>query len=107
MAGSSDQRTTRRFALKLPLSVRTANGSSAEVAAETEDVSSRGVYFYLEGEVQEGSVIEFTLTLPQEITLTQGIRVKCTGRVIRVDGAGMAGQVGIAAAIEKYDFLSE
>src|SRR5579872_750945 len=101
---NNEQRATRRFALKLPLTVKTPKGP-AEVVAETEDVSARGVFFYLDGNVQEGSTIEFTLTLPAEVTLTEGIRVKCVGRVVRVDNEQDGSQVGIAAAIEQYDFL--
>lgn len=104
--GSSEQRTTRRFALKLPVTVKYPAGAG-EHASETEDVSAHGVFFYMDSEVEEGSTIEFTLTLPAEVTLTEGIRVKCTGRVVRVDNEGDGSQVGIAAAIEQYDFLGD
>ena len=81
------------------------NGSG-EAAAETKDVSARGVFFYLDSEVAEGSPIEFTLTLPPEITLTESIRVRCTGKVVRVDQNANS-QVGIAAAIDQYDFVTD
>ena len=103
---NNEQRSTRRFALKLPLTVKTPAGP-VEVTAETEDVSARGVFFYLDGNIKEGSTIEFTLTLPQEVTLTEGIRVKCVGKVVRVDSETDGTQLGIAAAIEQYDFLGE
>ena len=98
----AEQRTTRRFTLKLPLTV---NVSDSALASQTKDVSARGVFFYLNSDVREGSPIEFTLTLPPEITLTESIRVRCLGKVVRVDGEGE--QMGIAAAIEQYEFLSE
>lgn len=98
-------RNTRRFSLKLPLTVKFSNGEG-ETAAQTKDVSARGVFFYLDSKVAEGSPIEFTLTLPPEITLTESIRVKCTGKVVRVQNDPNA-QVGIAAAIDQYDFVSE
>jgi hypothetical protein len=103
----SDLRNTRRFSLKLPLSVKFAEGQVQTVTAQTKDVSARGVFFYLNSDVAEGSPIEFTLTLPPEITLTESIRVHCTGKVVRVDQAGPGTQVGIAAAIDQYDFVSE
>lgn len=105
--GNSEQRTTRRFALKLPLTVKAQAAGAGEIAAETEDVSARGVFFYMDSSVQQGSMIEFTLTLPAEVTLTEGIRVRCQGRVVRVDHDTDGGQVGIAAAIEQYDFLGD
>ena len=103
---SSDMRNTRRFSLKLPLTVKFSNGTG-EAAAETKDVSARGVFFYLDSKVAEGSPIEFTLTLPPEITLTESIRVRCTGKVVRVDQDSPNSQVGIAAAIDQYDFVTE
>jgi hypothetical protein len=103
---SANQRNTRRFALNLPLTVRTSEGSEATLAA-TKDVSSRGVFFYVDADVAEGSAIEFTLTLPPEITLTECIKVHCTGKVVRVDSSDKSSKVGIAAAIEQYDIISE
>lgn len=103
---TANQRNTRRFALNLPLTVRVAEGSDATLAA-TKDVSARGVFFYLDTDVAEGSPIEFTLTLPPEITLTERIKVHCVGKVVRVDSKGGDSKVGIAAAIEQYDIISE
>jgi len=104
--GNNEQRATRRFALKLPITVK-PDPAAGDQPAETEDVSARGVYFYLDSAPTEGSTIDFTLTLPAEITLTEGIRVRCVGRVVRVDSNTPGGQVGIAAAIEQYDFLGD
>ena len=101
----SEQRTTRRFTLKLPLTIKLPKGS-VDVDAETNDVSARGVFFYFDENMAEGSPIEFTLTLPPEITLTESIRVRCLGKVVRVDKQEND-KVGIAAAIDQYDFLAD
>ena len=101
----ADQRSTRRFSLKLPLTVKLPQGETHSVAAQTKDVSARGVFFYLDSEVTEGSPIEFTLTLPPEITLTESIKVHCLGKVVRIDKNAKESQVGIAAAIHQYEFL--
>jgi hypothetical protein len=106
MTTSANQRNTRRFSLNLPLTVRTSEGSEATLAA-TRDVSAQGVFFYLDADVAEGSPIEFTLTLPPEITLTERIKVHCTGKVVRVHPKDKNSKVGIAAAIEQYDIISE
>src|SRR5262245_63468655 len=102
----NEQRNTRRFSLKLPLSIKLDSGSLPMIASQTKDVSARGVFFYLNSEVTKGSPIEFTLTLPPEITLTESIRVRCKGKVVRVDQSN-GPQIGIAAAIDQYDFLNE
>ncbi|HMK30836.1 MAG TPA: PilZ domain-containing protein [Terriglobales bacterium] len=99
-----EQRATRRFALRLPLTVKFAHGEEKE--AQTRDVSARGISFFIDNTVAEGSPIEFTLTLPPEITLTESIRVHCKGRVVRVEQQA-PGRVGIAAVIERYEFLSD
>lgn len=101
----AEQRTSRRFALKLPVSIRCEDGKMIEVPAETRDVSAQGVFFYTGSRLSEGSKVEFTLTLPPEITLTDSIRVRCRGRVVRIDDERQ--QNGIAAIIEQYDFVPE
>ncbi len=101
-----EKRAARRFALRVPVTVDTDRASSGEVA-QIRDVSARGISFYLESAVAQGSPIGFTLTLPPEITLTESIRVQCKGRVVRVDEGGEDGKLAVAAVIEEYEFLSE
>jgi PilZ domain len=76
-----------------------------EVAGHTRDVSSRGVFMYLETDIRVGAAIEFIMTLPPEITLADPIRVRCTGRVLRIDKTGH--EQGVAVAIDKYDFVTQ
>jgi hypothetical protein len=101
-----EKRATRRFSLRLPVSIRFTNGGVQEFSAETRDVSARGVFFYIDKRLAEGSAIEFTLTLPPEITLTESIRVRCKGRVIRVEESAEE-RVGVGAVIDQYDFVAE
>ncbi|HVM92187.1 MAG TPA: PilZ domain-containing protein [Terriglobales bacterium] len=105
-AQEKDKRATRRFALRLPVSVRCGD-LAEEHAAQTRDVSARGICFYIDSAVQAGAAIDFTLTLPPEITLTEAIRVRCKGRVVRVEGGGAENKMAVAAVIEEYEFLAE
>jgi hypothetical protein len=100
-----DKRATRRFALRLPVSVRYGE-SEHEQSAQTRDVSARGICFYVDSAITAGSPIDFTLTLPPEITLTESIRVRCKGRVVRVEG-GAASKMAVAAVIDEYEFLPD
>ena len=100
-----EKRGTRRFALHLPISVTFLDNGTYEVTGRTRDVSSRGVFFYVNSDIQEGAAIEFVMTLPTEITLTEPIRVRCSGKVVRVDKTGT--EQGVAVAIDKYDFVKE
>ena len=101
-----DKRATRRFALRLPVSVRYGDGSQ-EHAAQTRDVSARGICFYVDSAIQAGSALDFTLTLPPEITLTESIRVRCKGRVVRVESGGANSKMAVAAVIDEYEFLAD
>ena len=98
----SERRTTQRFQMRLPLTVRWTTGAAVgESSTESRDVSSRGVYFFLSKDVREGSPVEILLTLPNEITLAGPVRVRCLGRVQRTEPR----DEGAVAAIERYEFL--
>jgi hypothetical protein len=101
-----EKRGARRFALRVPVTVNRDHTPQNE-PAQIRDVSARGICFYLESAIEQGSNSGFTLTLPPEITLTESIRVQCKGRVVRVEENGNDGKVGVAAVIEEYEFLPE
>jgi hypothetical protein len=102
----AEKRATRRFALRLPVSVSDGN-TGAALAAQTRDVSARGICFYMDAPLTTGADIEFTLTLPPEITLTESIRVRCKGKVVRVENGMADAKVPVAAVIDEYEFLAE
>jgi PilZ domain len=102
-----EKRATRRFALRLPVAVKHEQTTPQEQAATSRDVSARGICFYVESPVEEGAPIQFTLTLPPEITLTESIHVRCQGKIVRVDEPGEDGKVAVAAVIEEYEFLPQ
>ncbi len=81
-----EKRATRRFALRLPVSVTYSENGSQEKTAQTRDVSARGICFYLDSAITAGSPIEFT---------------------VRVDNGAPDGKVAVAAVIDEYEFLSE
>jgi hypothetical protein len=103
----AEKRATRRFSLRLPVLVNYAGNTVAALPAETRDVSARGICFYVERPMATGAAIEFTLTLPPEITLTESIRVRCKGKVVRVEQSFMDTKVPVAAVIDEYEFLAE
>lgn len=104
MSNASERRTSRRFNMSLPLSVRMpAEGVAEEKRGETRDVSFRGLYFLIDSKVEPGTPLEFVLTLPKEITMAGDVHIRCYGQVIRVDDQD--GRRGVAARIERYEFL--
>jgi hypothetical protein len=97
-----EKRGARRFPLRVPVTVDHEN---ATLGAQIRDVSARGISFFMDSAIAQGSPIGFTLTLPPEITLTESIRVQCKGRVVRVDNGRSDGKLAVAAVIEEYQFL--
>jgi hypothetical protein len=103
---AQERRAMRRFDMRLPAIVKLNENGFHEVLTETQNVSARGVFFYLDHGVPQGSKIEVTLTLPSHVTLTEPVRVRFTARVVRVESSVPAAPVGIAAFIEEYEFLN-
>jgi len=98
----------RRFDMRLPAIVRvegTGAGQLSEVQTETQNVSARGVFFYLDRAIAAGTKLEVTLTFPPHVTLTDAVRVRFTARVIRVEHPLPSARIGTAAMIEDYEFL--
>src|ERR1039458_6096622 len=100
---SQERRMMRRFDMRLPALVRL--DQDHEFQTETQNISARGVFFYLDRPVAEGTPCEVTLTFPPHITLTDAVRVRFTARVIRVESPLPSSRIGTAAMIEDYEFL--
>jgi len=100
-----DRRLMRRFDMRLPEVVSIANSDLGEINTETQNVRARGVFFYLDRTLPEGSRVDVTMTFPPHVTLTDSVRVRFTARVLRVESPLPASRVGIAALIEEYEFL--
>jgi len=103
----SDRRRANRLELHLPIIVRWRNGNeTCEAQAVSEDVSSNGIYFLMRESIKEGTSVELEMTLPNQITRAGPVRVRCFGRIQRCElKEGV--NVGLAAAIEKYEFLRD
>ena len=93
----------RRFDMRLPAIVRLEDAN--EFHTETQNVSARGVFFYLDHAVETGTKIDVTLTFPPHVTLTDAVRVRFKARVIRVESQLPSSRVGTAAMIEDYEFV--
>jgi hypothetical protein len=95
----------RRFDMRLSASVRIAGNGLRDLMTETQNVSARGVFFYLDRPLAEGTRIEVTMTFPPHVTLTEPVRVRFTARVVRIEDSEAVSSVGVAATIEEYEFL--
>jgi len=102
-----ERRAMRRFPLQLPVSLQVSRETPVTVPGETRDISARGVLIFTDTEIGVGSRLDFDLILPWEVTLTTNLRVRCTGKVVRVQGSAALGKIGLGIAIDNYEFLSE
>jgi hypothetical protein len=112
MHGMPERRNARRYDLSLPVMIRIpSDAADVRMAGsgkgETIDISTRGMYFIIEQDLQTGSELDITLTLPSEITHGSEVFVRATGKVVRVDPRSEARnmRLGVAAVIERYDIV--
>ncbi|MFZ0731222.1 MAG: PilZ domain-containing protein [Candidatus Sulfotelmatobacter sp.] len=109
-----ERRVGQRFPFALPVSLRDP-ATCCEGAGFTQDLSSRGVFFFTDLPLAEGTEIELTLKMPAEITLGESMPVRCRARVLRVvrpvsplNGSASAAaetKIGVAVRLEAYEYL--
>src|SRR5690348_2946378 len=108
MSLMSERRNARRYDLSLPIIVRIPKERAAENQnGKTRDISTRGLYFVIDQDLQAGSELDITLTLPAEVTHSNEVFVRATGKVVRVEPRGEDDELrmGVAAVIERYDII--
>lgn len=104
MSDGSERREARRFNMNLPLRVISREEKGHELTAHTRDLSYQGLYFLAEADFQVGNEIEFVITLPQQITQSSDVNIRCQGKIVRVE-ATENGRTGIGAKITRYEFI--
>jgi hypothetical protein len=92
-----ERRIGQRFSFNLPVSLRDV-ATAVEGLGFTQDLSSRGAFFFTDMALSEGAEIELTLRMPSEITLGENMRVRCRGRVLRIVKSADKGWVPAASA---------
>jgi c-di-GMP-binding flagellar brake protein YcgR len=104
----TERRIARRYDLSLPVIIRVPTDHVPEAQkGNTRDVSTRGVYFVLDQDMEAGSELDITLTLPAEVTHGSEVFVRAQGKVVRVERRSEDGnaRMGVAAVIERYDII--
>ena len=111
-----ERRAGQRFSYLLPVSFRDLT-IGTEGLGFSQDLSSRGVFFFTDSPLSEGTRVELTLNMPSEITLGESMRVRCRGQVLRVMKSlnGMSShaaiptenKIGVAVRFEGYEYLPD
>jgi hypothetical protein len=103
IGGRQEVRCAVRFPLELPVTVL---ATDIEMSARTRNVSASGVLFELEGAVQAGSSIHFSLHMPGHVLgLDHDVLVQCAGRVVRCSLSQT--HYLAAATIDEYQFAEQ
>jgi PilZ domain len=100
-----DRRLSHRFTLQVPITLVLPD-SGLKVRGKTRDISSGGVFFYANLPVAEQQEIELLMTLPFEFAVVP-VRVACRAKVLRVEMDEVGGNQGMAAVIQRFDFLED
>lgn len=105
---SEDQRRFRRYAVSFPCVVKPRKKRKSteipELRAETQDVSSGGIFFVASADWQIGTEIECELRLPVKALGGRPIGILCRGKVARIVKAD-DNRVGVGATIDHYEFF--
>jgi c-di-GMP-binding flagellar brake protein YcgR len=108
MGAMTERRTARRYDLSLPIIIRIPTERELDTQqGKTRDVSTRGLYFVVQQNLEAGSELDITMTLPAEITHGTEVFVRARGKVVRVERRIEDGntRMGVAAVIERYDII--
>jgi len=100
-----EKRSVPRLSSRVPLTFKLKSGK--EAAAETRDISSRGLFFFTDAKIEESSEIEIVMMMPPELAPFDLRWVCCHATVVRVENDASRRQIGVAAVINRLDALPE
>jgi hypothetical protein len=103
-----ERRRTRRYDLVLPMTIEASIGNPpASGNAKTLDISTRGVYFVLESDLEVGKKLGLTIKLPTGPPDGMEVFLLAIGTVVRVEKRSENGvqSVRVAAAIRRYEYF--
>jgi c-di-GMP-binding flagellar brake protein YcgR len=102
---ATERRKYRRYDLSIEVNVKPRKRVAAPVRTFTRDISARGIYFDFSEKMDPGSELEFELNLPPELAAGKAVRIRCRGKIVRVERPSAEGVVRVAATIESYEFI--
>jgi hypothetical protein len=106
-----ERRAVSRYNLVLLVEITVAPNMAAvgTVLAETQDMSTQGFYFNIAQKFTVGTLFEFLITLPIDITGASQLNISGKARAVRVGetGESHSGWSGVGAIIESYKVSRE
>ena len=107
--GGAEQRKHRRYNLSFPVRVKPKGKdiTTPPIETSTKDISARGIYLVLTEDLQMGSELELEITLPAELAGGKSVKLRCRGKVARLEPKNAEGKIGVGAVIQDYEFFHE
>lgn len=105
--GEDERRRAPRIPTKVPVKLRPVEGTTPYmVSGDSINISERGLYFQMNGPMKPGTRIELSFTMPPEVTGSMAMKIRCIGRVIRVEPDQKPdGRTAVAAQIERFETI--
>ena len=101
------QRTPYRYASEYPgtFAISCAQRPElAEEAAESENISQRGIYFETAVHLKVGTPLEVSLQMPRDMSGKSSSEVRCMARVVHIrTNLRGKGKTGVGLHIEHYE----
>jgi Tfp pilus assembly protein PilZ len=101
---TQDRRLAQRYKLKTDLRIRMRRSDAAELKAESEDVSQRGVFFNTDLPLSKGAALDLLVEMPEAVTGVPAAQWLCTGHVVRVVPADLPERsCGVGVQFDFYE----
>jgi hypothetical protein len=92
-----------RFRIAIPLHFQLTKSSEPECAAETLDISSRGVLMETDTPPRLGAILVVRLRLPEMIMGWRVPEWSITGHVVHVESSSEPGKYGVGVQFHYYE----
>jgi PilZ domain len=100
---ASDRRFAPRFRITIPLHFQFPKSSEPECAAETLDISARGVLMETDAPPRVGAILLMRLRLPEIIMGWRVPEWRVTGQVVHVGFGSEPGKYGVGVQFHYYE----
>jgi len=96
-----DQRHASRYFVTAATKVRTVDGDEEHVGL-VRDLSGNGIFVYSDFAPERGSRLEVILRTSK--MRPRHVSIACRGKVVRVEPSASGAAIGIAVAVDEYEF---
>jgi hypothetical protein len=103
---ASDRRAAPRFRIGIPLHFQVAKSADPECAAESLDISSRGVLMETEAPPCIGAILLIRMRLPEMIMGWRVPEWRITSHVVHVESITEAGKFSVGVQFHYYEDMA-